>query len=379
MWPKRYGGFVKGQQYQADSLLSGGTGRVQVVTIHNTGGTANAETYTRAHATWPNANMNDVRVHYYVDDVEAWQNLQENEVGWHAADGATGPGNNTTIAIEIPMCGSAIKNDAKAEDNGALLAAFLLDRYGLTTQHLYTHKHWYAKKQCPEYILPHWDRFVEREKAYMKQIAPQAEDTANYTRIAGDSVASAAQMRAYLLSKNPDAPDFAEIYAQETQAEGIRADVAFAQFCIGTANFKFGGDVKPEQNNFCGLGATGGGVAGCSFITPREGIRAQVQHLKAYAKDAALFKACVDPRFKYVKCGAAPYVEWLGIPDNPQCVGWAGGKGYGAAILLVMREIAAMETEPPAPVEPPQDTNKTVTLEAAAEVLRTAGVTTIQL
>lgn len=218
VWPKSYGVYTKGQQYKADCLLSGGTGRVQGVTIHNTGGTANAETYTRA--TWPNANMNDVRVHYYVDDVEAWQNLQENEVGWHAADGATGPGNNTTLAIEIPMCGSAIKNDAKAEDNGALLAAILLDRYGLTTQQLYTHKHWYAKKQCPVYILPHWDQFVERVKTYMKQIAPQAEDTAHYTRIAGASVASAAQMRAYLLSKNPDAPDFAEIYAQEAQAEG---------------------------------------------------------------------------------------------------------------------------------------------------------------
>ncbi|MFQ8573375.1 MAG: N-acetylmuramoyl-L-alanine amidase [Oscillospiraceae bacterium] len=123
----------EGAQYKADRLLSGGTGKVKGVTIHNTNDLKNveedAEQYTRA--TWPNANMNDARVHYYVDDINAWQNLREDEVGWHAGDGrkATG-GNETTLSIEIIMDGSGSKEDLKAEENGVLLAALLLKKHG---------------------------------------------------------------------------------------------------------------------------------------------------------------------------------------------------------------------------------------------------------
>ena len=89
VWPKDSGAYKKGAQYKADRLLSGGTGKVKGVTIHNTNDLKNveedAEKYTRA--TWPNANMNDARVHYYVDDINAWQNLRGDEVGWHAGDG----------------------------------------------------------------------------------------------------------------------------------------------------------------------------------------------------------------------------------------------------------------------------------------------------
>ena len=74
-WPKDSGKYKKGDKYKADRRLSGGTGKVAGVTIHNTGDLPNveedAEQYTRA--TWPNANMNDSRVHYYVDDINACQ------------------------------------------------------------------------------------------------------------------------------------------------------------------------------------------------------------------------------------------------------------------------------------------------------------------
>ena len=75
VWPKDSGAYKKGAQYKADRLLSGGTGKVKGVTIHNTNDLKNveedAEQYTLA--TWPNANMNDARVHYYVDDTNARQ------------------------------------------------------------------------------------------------------------------------------------------------------------------------------------------------------------------------------------------------------------------------------------------------------------------
>ena len=122
--------YRKGTQYKANRALSAING----VTIHNTGrikvpsGTTMAEQYTRA--TYPNCNMGSVRVHYYVDENEAWQNLDEGEVGWHAADGNYGPGNSTTIAIEIIMDGTGAEYNRIAEDNGARLCAAILKRHG---------------------------------------------------------------------------------------------------------------------------------------------------------------------------------------------------------------------------------------------------------
>lgn len=359
VWAKNYGSYKKGDKYKADRLLSGGTGKAAGVTIHNTDGSADAETYTRA--TYPNQNMKDSRVHYYTDDKEAWQNLLETEVGWHAGDGR-GNGNETTIAIEIIMHGKAIANDAAAEDNGAKLAAILLLRHGLGIDKLYTHNHWMghpdsivygASKNCPFYILPHWDTFKAKVAAYMAQFRGAESggtlpDTSGYTKIEGAAVATVEQMRAYIAGINPNAPDLAEIYMEEGKKEGIRADVAFAQSCLETGNWKFGGDVKPEQNNYCGMGAVGSGVAGNCFETPRLGIRAQIQHLKAYANTEPLSGDLIDPRFSYVKRGCAPYVDWLGIQENPEKHGWASGVGYGAKILKILAAIIATEvTEAP--------------------------------
>ena len=106
-----------------------------------------------------------------------------------------------------------------------------------------------------------------------------------------------------------------------------------------TAWLKFGGDVKIEQNNFAGLGTTGGGVAGASFTTVREGIRAQIQHLKAYGSKDALKNECVDPRFSLVTRGSAPYVEWLGLKENPNGYGWATSEGYGIDIEKMVKNL----------------------------------------
>ena len=130
----------------------------------------------------------------------------------------------------------------------------------------------------------------------------------------------------------PTLEDFCQIVYEEAQAEGVKAEVVFGQVCKETGFLRFGGDVEPEQCNFAGIGATGGGAKGASFPDVRTGIRAQVQHLKAYASDEPLNQECVDPRFQYVKRGTALYVEWLGIQENPLGVGWATGKNYGYSL-----------------------------------------------
>ena len=87
------------------------------------------------------------------------------------------------------------------------------------------------------------------------------------------------------------------------------------------------------------MGVVSNGVKGNSFDSPLLGIRAQVQHLKAYACVEALVNACVDPRFQYVARGSAPFVEWLGIRENPHGKGWAAGAGYGDKILSILNRI----------------------------------------
>ncbi len=162
-------------------------GKIIGVTVHNTdwittaAGTTPAEQYTRATV---NGNMNDVRVHYYVDNTCAWQNLPLNLSGWHAADGS-GNGNRRTIAIECIMSSAYNDRDKKSEDNCARLAAALLKKYNLSIDHLYTHTHWLnvrdgksgsvdylntarnPYKTCPLYILPHWSAFKAKVQSYM--------------------------------------------------------------------------------------------------------------------------------------------------------------------------------------------------------------------
>lgn len=125
---------------------------------------------------------------------------------------------------------------------------------------------------------------------------------------------------------------FAQIFYEEAMAEGVRAEVAFTQCMKETGFLKYGGDVLPNQYNFAGIGATGA-VHGASFSNVRMGIRAQIQHLKAYGSVSTLTNPCVDPRFNLVKRGSAQYVEWLGIKENPNGYGWATSKSYGHDIV----------------------------------------------
>ena len=163
-----------------------------------------------------------------------------------------------------------------------------------------------------------------------------------YYNIVGSSAITLAQMLAYYNSNaaypgyyaGSDAPsieNFCQIYLEECNAEGIKAEVAFCQAMKETGFLRFGGDVSITQYNFAGLGATGG-VPGNSYSSVREGIRAQVQHLKAYASTEPLNNPCVDNRFSYVSRGCAPYVEWLGIQENPYGKGWASAKNYGYSL-----------------------------------------------
>lgn len=124
----------------------------------------------------------------------------------------------------------------------------------------------------------------------------------------------------------------ARLYIDEAAAEQINSDIAFCQMAHETNYLRFGGDVKAAQNNFCGLGATGRGRPGLSFASVELGIRAHIQHLKAYANTQPLRRELVDPRFDSVRRGRAPHVEDL-------TGRWATDPQYGQKLRRMLRKL----------------------------------------
>ena len=163
------------------------------------------------------------------------------------------------------------------------------------------------------------------------------------TSIIGTPIATQQQCVRYLLRNNPNpnlnvsAEEIVAYYYEEGKREGIRPDVAFAQALKETGFFRYGGDVIPEQNNYCGLGTTGGGVKGEFFSSPRLGVRAHIQHLLAYSSTRRPTTPVVDPRYSIVRqaYGSRTLGTWQDLNGR-----WAvPGRYYGQEILSMFRDI----------------------------------------
>jgi hypothetical protein len=141
----------------------------------------------------------------------------------------------------------------------------------------------------------------------------------------------------FLLFINPEvekdfAEELAQFYHEEAEIEGVDHDIAFAQMCLETGFLRYGNLVTPDMNNFCGLGAIGPEQRGEHFSEPRIGVRAHIQHLKAYATDAPLEQELVDPRYRWVRYGSAPTIHGLAGT-------WASDREYGEKIIGVLKEL----------------------------------------
>ncbi|MFP3089844.1 glucosaminidase domain-containing protein [Treponema sp. TIM-1] len=156
-------------------------------------------------------------------------------------------------------------------------------------------------------------------------------------KILGKGLVEPEKLFAFLEKANPEADDdfvlsLAKIYVEEAAVEGVNHDLAFAQMCLETGFLRFGGLVTPDMNNFCGLGAIGPGQNGEWFPDPRTGVRAHIQHLKAYATDEPLKQTLVDPRYHWVRYGSAPQIQGLAGT-------WATDKEYGNKITSLLKRL----------------------------------------
>jgi hypothetical protein len=156
-------------------------------------------------------------------------------------------------------------------------------------------------------------------------------------------------------SATVDIDTLARIYLEEGAAEGVAGDLAFAQSIVETGYFGFSTRVPGSFNNFSGLGAVDGGTGAASFPSARIGVRAQIQHLRAYADPtvttAKLANPNVDPRFHLVlPKGKAPTWEQFGNGI------WATDPGYSAKVLGIHRQILTFAGGGTAPTVPPTTT-----------------------
>lgn len=147
--------------------------------------------------------------------------------------------------------------------------------------------------------------------------------------------------------------------------------MAISQSILETGWFKYAGSaVTPEQHNYCGLGVTSNGVEGGKFNTIEDGVTAQLQHLFAYGSKDTLNETTVDPRFKYVTRGIAPY--WQQLAGRWACPGYdtktydtpakamAANNTYGQKIRAIYNQILGMavtdaDIEKYFPTELPQE------------------------
>ncbi len=324
-----------------DCYTSGKKINPQGIIVHSTAtpGVMAADWFSRWNKSYKAGEIDrQVCVHAFVDDKEVWQYLPWDHRGWHAG----GKANDTHIGFEI--CEPKDLNDKeyfnRAWENAVELAVFLCKEFSISPDNILGHYEAYKKGIATNHADPgHW--FPKHNKSmddFRAECRKRLEANTMKNPIMGKTQATAYQMDTFLRKVNPDAPDVAQIYLEEGEIEGVRGDIAFAQAVKETNYFRFTGIARPEWYNPAGLGVTGqkdssGNYVGNKFPDWRTGIRAQIQHLKAYASKEPLKQPCVDQRFHLVTRGVAP--NWEDLNGR-----WAvPGTAYGQDIIKIWQEI----------------------------------------
>lgn len=163
------------------------------------------------------------------------------------------------------------------------------------------------------------------------------------TPLRGTWAGTAEQLAAFLLAESPDPRFTVEVstlagyYVRYCAETGLRADLLWAQMIHETGYGRYGGSVAPQQNNYAGIGATGGGEPGIFFVSAEAGVLAHVAHMVAYvygSSPVAWADPVSDPRFDMVapKGAAAVLADLNGRWAVP-------GTSYGQAIEEIARRI----------------------------------------
>jgi len=296
------------------------TNTVEYIVIHDTGN-PKAEADAMAHYRFFSSGDMESSAHYFVDDRQVVQIIDDSEGSWHSGvkykTPATPISNHNSIGIE--MCINSDGDYDKAMRNTIDLAAYLLWKYDLDMDHLV--RHYDANgKICPLTMSYNnwakWEEFKAAVQAkrntytghYSGDDVPPSDEGVHYSNaIMGTSTLSAEAMAAHLRSANPNVTEeyalqMANAYLTYGAYYGIRGDIAFFQAMLETGNLKFGGEVDASYNNFCGMkahGDTEDKYEYVKFATLEEGVEAHLQHIYCYASVEPIpeGRELLDPRF----------------------------------------------------------------------------------
>lgn len=269
-----------------------------------------------------------IAYHYFIrKDGSTYRGRQENHAGGHLLSSE----NNNTLGICIEGNYDVERSVPEAQLNALVeLCDDIKTRWNIKSvkKHADYPSAKADNKLCPGKYFP-WDAFIT--KIYGPTIM-------------GEPELSSEQMRKFLRDVNPQAPEVEQIFLDEGRLEGVRGDIAFCQAIHETNYFRFTGTAKIEWHNPAGLGVTGPAGVGAKFPDWRTGIRAQIQHLKAYAEKNPVFtNALVDPRYDALVragyLGTAP--RWTDLNGK-----WAyPGTSYGQAVLSIYDKVRTIEID----------------------------------
>jgi N-acetylmuramoyl-L-alanine amidase len=153
------------------------------ITIHNTANDAEAEN----EIAYMIRNNNEVSFHYAVDDDGVVQGIPTNRNAWHCGDG-NGPGNRSSIGVEICYSKSGGEQYQKAEANAIQFVAQLLKEKGWGIDRVKKHQDW-SNKYCPHRILSEgrWESFKQAIQAELNRYNQPAPSGNTYTIQSGDT------------------------------------------------------------------------------------------------------------------------------------------------------------------------------------------------
>ena len=144
---------------------------------------------------------------------------------------------------------------------------------------------------------------------------------------------------------NPSFRQIAQWYKYHGESWQVRWDYAFYQMIIETNYLTYRapngrwGDVDPKQNNFAGIGTTGGGVPGNRFATVGAGVLAQIQHLVVYSGEAVATPVAPRTRLKqdHILRLSRPIAARRPITFQDLSGRWAVDRRYGRSIEAIAR------------------------------------------
>lgn len=142
----------------------------ETITIHNTGNPSSSARNERDWLTNP-SNDRTASFHIAADEHEAIECIPLDENAWAAGDGSNGPGNRTSIHVEICESG----NYTQTLDNAAQLVAKLLKERGWGVDRLRRHYDW-TGKVCPRLMYDGgkwtgWKAFVNMVEYKLKALS----------------------------------------------------------------------------------------------------------------------------------------------------------------------------------------------------------------